>query len=259
MVEDPFTTVSADFRGASRDAFQEQLRAVSTQFESIIAADHEVCRQLRREVDELQDELRHMSELSNQVQQQLEQQRQDYGRLTSQRGDMESRLNEARRRLANLRDSRRAMNLESLSLRRDRTHCEEELGFLKQMAEEEAQTLDVAGRSNILLEKSCLDLEGHAEVLETQRRSLAQQVHQEQDLVRREERSNAELRNKLVQLRRQQAINDAGRREVEVRQQRVREMQGGGRFAPGVRSALEPAKGHSWAQTLVGSRHTAAA
>lgn len=275
MVEDPFTTVPANDRGTSKsraksfgalaigeappDGAQEQLRSVSAQFESIIAADREVCKQLRREVDELDDEMRHMRELSNQVHQQLQQQKEDQGRLASQHSNLESCLDEARRRLAELRDSRRAMNLESLSLRRDRSHCEEELGFLKRMSEDEAESLEVARLANILLEKSCLDLEGHAEVLETQRRALAQQVYQERDLVRKEERGNAELRNKLGQLRRHQAINDASRREAEIRQQRIREMQGAGRFAPGGRSALEPASGHSWAQTLVGSRSAAAA
>jgi len=275
MADDPFTTVLAEDRGSSKsraksfaalefggsspDASQEQLRSVSVQFESIIAADHEVCRQLRREVDELQDEMRHMRELGNQVQGQLQQQREDQGRLASQHTTLESRLNEARRRLTELRDSRRVMNLESLSLRRDRNHCEEELGFLKRMSDDEAQSLEVARRANILLERSCLDLEGHASALEAQRRVLAQQVHQEQEMVRKEERSNAELRNKLGQLRRQRAIKDASRREAEIRQRQIREMQGAGRFAPGGRSMLEPDKEHSWAQTLVGSRSAAAA
>merc|ERR1711957_366996 len=111
----------------------------------------------------------------------------------------------ARRRLAELREERRAVNVDSLSLRHDRLHCQEELEFMQSIGENELQVLQIGLQANQQLERSYTDLEAHTEVLEKQRRSLTHQVQEEKDMVRQEERHNAELRNRLEQMRRQQA------------------------------------------------------
>mmetsp|Transcript_27226 Transcript_27226/g.76572 ORF Transcript_27226/g.76572 Transcript_27226/m.76572 type:complete len:252 (+) Transcript_27226:923-1678(+) len=231
-------------------ATEEQLGSLSSQFESIMAADREVCRQLRREVDEMQDELRHMLDLRSQVERQLMDAQQSEAKVSNQSSQLEGKLDEAKRRLGDVRESRRAMNLDSLSLRRDRTHCEEELAFLRRMAEDEAYSLEASRQANSLLEKSYQELEGHTEVLERQRRTLAQQVQQERDLVRQEERGSAALRNNLEQLRRQQATNDASRQEVLDRHQLTRDLQTLGRPAAAGRGMVQPPGGHSWAQNI---------
>merc|ERR1711971_1206507 len=102
---------------------------------------------------------------------------------------------------------------ESLSLRRDRDHCPEELEFLQQMVGDEEAMFKTLCQSNAFLENSYQELEGHTDLLESQRKSLIEEVHREKELVRQEERKNAEFRNKLEYMRRQVA-NDIKTRQA---------------------------------------------
>lgn len=233
---------------------QSQLRNLAGHFDSIMAADREVSRQLRREVDELQDELRHMREVRGQLQQRLHEERSAAGSVADQCAQLEASVSDARRRLADLREERRAVNLEGLSLRRDRLHCSEELQFMQDMMTDEEQMLETVYHANNFLDKSQNDLELHTEVLERQRRNLLQQVSKEKELVRHEERQNAELRNRLEQLRRQQAAQAVERREAILREQKIREMQEHGRLAS---RPLSLPSTHTWAQTIAAQTLTA--
>jgi len=164
-------------------------------------------------------------------------------------------LQEEKKRLGELRDDRRAVNLESISLHRDRGHFAEELTFLRRVAGEEEQTLEVVRAANQYLEKSFRDLEAHTELLDRQRKDLLQQVAKEKELVRNEERQNAEMRNRLERMRREQFTAATERREVDMREQKIREMQLDGPRpsapADGRPRDLPRAEGHSWAKSVL--------
>merc|ERR1719401_2252949 len=106
------------------------------------------------------------------------------------------------------------------------------------MAVDEDRMLETTHQANLFLQQTYQELEGHTEVLEIQRRSLVAQVKEERELVKQEERSNAELRNRLEQLRRQQAAAVSARRE---RERLTRQMQD---------QARHPPSGHSWARSI---------
>lgn len=236
----------------------EDLTEGLSHFESIIAADREVSRQLRREVDDLHEELRQVQEACLQLERQVAKEQGDVEALSGEKGRLERQLRDAKQHLIELRDDRRAVNLESLSLRRDRGHFAEELAFLKRLAQDEEETLEALRRANGFLERSYRDLEGHTELLEQQRRELLIQVTKEREQVRLDERENGEMRNKLERLRRELLAVTSERREANVREHRIREMQTIGQ--PAFASNGRPkevlhaeGQGHSWATSLLSS------
>jgi len=246
-----------------RQQVQQQLQALAAQFDSIMAADREVSRQLRREVDELGEELAHLSHARDDLRREHDQEKAEEQQGTQTQARLRSQLDAAQRRLAEVRELRRSVDVDSLSLRRDREHCREELDFMQGVSDDETQVLSKGLWANDQLKQSYLDLEEHTDVLERQRRGLTTQVQQEAELVRQEERRNAELRNRLEQARRQHLHSLNKRREEQMRFLQHRTMQeashGGGGGGP--RGGLHPAAfaggaagphttGHLWAHTM---------
>jgi hypothetical protein len=229
---------------------QHDVNSATHQFSAIIEADHAVSRQLRAEVDKLEEELRHLRDAHNRFDEEVRRERQQCESMAAEKRRLEQQLQEAKYRLDALRDDRRAINLESISLRRDRDHISHELAFLQKMAREEEITLECLHRTNTDLEKSYRSMEGQTEQLERERRHLIEQVTEERRLVQGEERQNAEIRTKLERLRREQVAANQSRRQEFEREQRRDEMQNG-MENPSATAARRgeplPRSGHSWA------------
>lgn len=245
-------------RSTSREQQREELAVVVAQFEAVMEADRTVSKQLKREIDDLEQELRQVHETRDQLERQLRQEADESQRFKTQQQELERRVEGAKNRLVDHREDRRAVNLESISLRRDRDHFADELSFLKRMAEEEEQTLDAIGRSNQFLDKSCKGLEAHTQQLELQRKEVLRQVATEREVARHEERENAETRNQIERMRREQAAAAMGRRDAHLREEKMREMQRDGPVQLPRSNGQRPADpyrpdGHSWANNLVGS------
>ncbi|CAE7730129.1 CARNS1 [Symbiodinium sp. CCMP2592] len=134
---------------------------------------------------------------------------------------------EAQRRLVELRDDGRALNLdpwpkwssqwklstsavskESLSLRKDRNHLE--LGFLQRSLDDEMHTLQSLQQMNASFQAFHADMEANTELLLHQRKELIGQVSKERELSRQDARQNNELRNLLERRRREQAALVSG-------------------------------------------------
>eukprot|EP00929_Paragymnodinium_shiwhaense_P094807 TRINITY_DN55618_c0_g1_i1.p1 TRINITY_DN55618_c0_g1~~TRINITY_DN55618_c0_g1_i1.p1 ORF type:complete len:873 (-),score=252.07 TRINITY_DN55618_c0_g1_i1:151-2769(-) len=237
---------------------EQQLSAAAVHFEAVIEADRQLSKQLRSEVDELEEELRYIRETRDKLETQLTHEQRECEQLKDERKQLDKQSQDMKRRLQELRDARRSANLESISLRRDRSHFAEELAFLRRTVEDEERTIEAMRRANQFLDKSYRDLDAHTEELERQRRELAKQVQREKDLQRQEERQNADLRNRLERMRRERVASANDRRQGDMRDMAVREMQGanvvhhnGGvqvpsRFASGARD-------HTWAPGVFSS------
>eukprot|EP00928_Gymnodinium_smaydae_P045751 TRINITY_DN30459_c0_g2_i1.p1 TRINITY_DN30459_c0_g2~~TRINITY_DN30459_c0_g2_i1.p1 ORF type:complete len:773 (+),score=187.41 TRINITY_DN30459_c0_g2_i1:135-2321(+) len=226
----------------------DQLSVALADFQAVMAADRSVTQQLRGEVDALEEELQHVRRAQQQLARQVSQERQEAERLQRERGDLERQAGDARRRLGELREGRRAVNLESISMRRDRAHVAEELSFLQRTLADDERTLGVVREANGVLEHSCMSLATQTEQLERQRRDVSAQVKQEQELVRNEERQNAEIRNALERQRRELLDRAQRRHETQLRERQIREMQGST-----AKVAYAGGPVHSWA-TAVSSR-----
>lgn len=173
--------------------------------------------------------------------------------MASEKRQLEQQLQEGKGRLERLRENRRAINLESISLRRDRDHFSSELAFLQKMSTEEEITLECLHRTNVDLEHSYRSMEGQTEQLERERRHLIEQVTEERRLVQGEERHNAEIRNRLERLRREQVAAVQNRRQEFERELKREEMQHGMEnpaAAAARRGEVLPHNGHSWANII---------
>merc|ERR1712072_230569 len=159
------------------------------------------------------------------------------------------KLDDAKQRLAEIREDRRATSLEGVSMRRDHGHFQEELAFLQRMMTEERAKLEECYRSNQMLERSYRGLEMQTAELEKQRHALMKEVSEEETSLRRELRHNAEMRTKLQQMWREQHSSHLGRQEAYLKEQRYREMQGDGAIDPKAAEALAHPDDsrHSWA------------
>lgn len=244
-------------RSTSREHRHVDLGSVVGQYEAVIEADRTVSQQLRRDVDGLEEELRHVRETQDHLEQQVRKEADESKRLKSQQQQLERQLGVSKNSLVEHREDRRAVNLESISLRRDRDHFADELAFLQRMSEEEEKTLESHRNSNQFLEKSCKSLEAHTQQLELERKEVLRQVAKERELARHEERQNAEIKNQLERMQREQASAVMGRRDTQLRDEKLREMQGGGPVQAPFVDGLRPTDpyrpdGHSWANNVGG-------
>lgn len=262
-------TFASDGLGAFGDAFEtrpsgldradreREISKACEHFNAVIEADKAVSRQLRSEVDKLEDEHRQLRDEQNHFSEQVRRERQQCEQMSAEKQRLEHQLQEVKNRLDVLRDHRRAVDLESISLRRDREMFSDELSFLQRMAKEEEITLECLRNTNADLERSYIGIEGQNESLEKERRHLVEQVSEERRLVQLEERQNAEIRTRVERLRRELGSEQQSRREEFEREKRREEMQRGIDTSTALDSRHLPSSarvtaagtytGHSWA------------
>merc|ERR1712007_173280 len=206
-------------------------------------------------VDEREDELQQVREVLMQYQRQVQSAQRDGEHLLDQRRQLDRKVADMKDQLSELHDARRSMNLKSVSMRRDCAHFMGELKFLQNMSEQEERSLETLRSSNQILEKACRSLEVHIEQLERQRKEVIVQVAQDKDIVRQEERYNAEMRNQVERMQREKAAAAAGRREAHLRESKLREMQSHGPerlpVSDGRPRHPQLIEGHSWAHQLM--------
>ncbi|CAE7305993.1 CARNS1 [Symbiodinium pilosum] len=184
---------------------EHMLRELSRRFEKVLSADREIVHQISEEMASLEKELARIEETTLQADHRFVQDSQTSDRLAEEAKQLEHKVAEAQGRLLELRDECRAMNLESLSLRKDRNHLVEELGFLQRSLDDEMHTLHSLEQMNGSFQAFQADMEANAELLLHQRKELISQVSKERELSRQDARQNSELRNLLERRRREQA------------------------------------------------------
>jgi len=168
------------------------------------------------------------------------------------RTELDQKLEDAKDQLADIREDRRAMNLEDISIMRDHEYFQEEMQWLQRMMAEETEKLQECLRSNHILDRAYRGLEVQTEQLEKNRKALVQEVEQEEADLRKELRQNAEMLTDLQRMRRQQHIDHHGRQEAQMKEQRFRQMQAShaprSQTATAVSALEDPReRQHSWA------------
>ncbi|CAJ1409736.1 unnamed protein product [Effrenium voratum] len=237
-------------KSVARD--EEALSELSRRFEKVLAADREVSKLIREEMQGLEDELRSVQDSRLQLDRQNTQEAKEREQLSAESQRLELQLSEAKQRLLALRDDCRAMNLESLSMRRDRSHLAEEMAFLQRSLDTETRSLEGLAKMNQSILNFNGGMEANAELLARQRKEL--QLSKEQQQARQEERQNNELRNLLDRRRREQAAMLASHQDLQQKHQLVRAMQTDNVSALSAMTKSVPLDGHSWATSLLGSR-----
>jgi chromosome segregation ATPase len=166
-----------------------------------------------------------VSEVQEQVHREIRQEQEKADSLVQERQHLERQLNESQMRLSQLRDDRRVLNLEGMSVRQDRQFFANELEFLKRISYEEEDTVVQLRQTNEVLGTSSRTLEVQTEQLERQRKDVVDQVTDERSQIRNEEHYNNEVRGRLERLRREQIAVMQGRQHEFVREMQRSEMQ----------------------------------
>lgn len=223
------------------------------QFHAVASADQAVSQNLRVEVDELDGELARLSEEFVELDRQVQQEQRGFQQLEHERHRLEAQQKDMRQHVGALYEQRRKMDLECLSLHRDRKHLAGEQAFLQQMTIDEEATLSVLGHANKFLERSERELEAHVELLERERRELLREAGREKEMLQAAERQNAELRGRLERLKRDAILGAAERCEHGLRDGRARP--DGGRQG----ELTLPNGSHTWAPVVATASRTAVA
>lgn len=173
---------TSDFAGGIYSEEPSQtLSGVIAHCEAMMAADRGVSQQLRREVDDLDIELRNSLDTNRQLGEQILQGQHQMEGLMAQQQQLEEELHHAKGQLRRFHADIRGANVQRTAMRRSRSHLAEELEYLKQMVEEEERSLEKYNQANSFLEKSCRDLKAHATMFEWQKDQLRQDFHKERE------------------------------------------------------------------------------
>lgn len=198
--DDPFVTHQESPKGLAGHGHDHKVSEAIRHFHSVVGIDKNISSRLRDEVSRLDRELRRIEELDVQLERQVAQETQESERLQKEKQHLDGQLAEAKHALSTLREDRKSAHLEGLSLRRDRVHLEDELAFLRKMAEDEEETLSVLKGTNQYLEHSYRELEANAQLLDQQQKELIEQIARERDQSRGHQRHISELQHTLERL-----------------------------------------------------------
>eukprot|EP00435_Cladocopium_sp_Y103_P074204 s78_g47.t1 len=250
--DDPFRTSQP--LAAAEGADERSLQELARRFQRTLAADREVSKQISEEMHVLAEELR--MDAAQQVEQQNAQEARQQQQLDGEQKSLTQQLAEQQHRLMELRDESRALNLENLSMRRDRKHLSEEainicpnrllLGVPRRRA------LESLDHMNHIFDSYNKEMEATAELLTRQRKELP--VAKEQQQLRQEERQNNELRNLLERRKREHASLVAQQHELHQKHQLIRAMQSDDIVAVSALKTMAPPEGHTWATSLLKDR-----
>ncbi|CAK9081850.1 unnamed protein product [Durusdinium trenchii] len=194
--EDPFRTSGFE---PFHPSFPENERTRPLQ--SVLEKDRHLAQQLRKEVDQLDKDLRRLQALDVELEQLHSQDSKEIEKLRHHSQALQRDLEEGQRRLSELREARSVANQESLTLRRDQDHLLQELKFLRHMAEEEEELIILLQNSNQYLETSCGNLETNSQVLNQIHTDLQRQISTEQEQLDREKKELRDFQGQLDNLK----------------------------------------------------------
>jgi hypothetical protein len=170
----------------------------------MVEADRILLRNVQREADELEDDLRRIQDLGSQLQADLRRDREESSTRVEVQRQLERQVAQAKSHLSDLRERRASMNVDSVTMGGDRAHFSKELDFLRDSLEEETSMLEKLKSANEYLERSHKAHTDHAHQLENQRKEVLEMLETENRLVQRDERQTEEVRAALERLRREQ-------------------------------------------------------
>jgi len=228
--------------------------ATATHLEGLIEADKKMARALQQEIDQMEDELRHLESLSEQIERETATEGRELDRQVAQVRDLDSKIEDARTDLAKHKDDRRQVNLAHISLQQDREHYQEELQYTEKVVAEAQRDVTQLQQTLQVLDKQYRQAQSRTEHLERNRKTVAGQVTDEKEALRREERELAEMKNSLQQMQRSQRSKQDQDMMDQHRDGIVREFQRPRQTELQHDTDYRGRQGHSWGAQLSGAK-----
>eukprot|EP00916_Digyalum_oweni_P003930 GHVL01007005.1.p1 GENE.GHVL01007005.1~~GHVL01007005.1.p1 ORF type:complete len:614 (+),score=148.41 GHVL01007005.1:796-2637(+) len=181
----------------------------ATTIESMIESDKRLTRTLKNDIDYHADDLRRMDQSSDTLQRELVHERAELERQLERKRDFERQVYNMRLELDKMKEERRKVDIERISTSRDMNHYQEEIIFMRQQIEDINADISLMHESNKMLETNYKGAEIRVGHLERSRREILTSVKAEKDLLAKEEREIAQMKNQLDRLRREKTDSQA--------------------------------------------------
>jgi len=212
---------------ASQSRRHHDIGQLNNHFQAILEADRSYNRYLRTDMESKEAAAQKTHQDQGHLEGDTQREQQVIEQMLGQRQQLEAELARQRQLLADMHEERRGVDMEAISLRKDRDHFAEELAFLQRLLHEEEQHLAIVNNVNLTIERSYQALETHTGQLDHQRKELLGQVEMEKEAVKQEEKDNAELRHKLERMHRQLTGALTGQHHYGRKEEQFRQLQSG--------------------------------
>jgi len=169
--------------------------------EALIEADKQVVHRLRRDIDELDEELKNLDSACNREETEAAHERSECERMGQERQHLTQQLEASRRQLNELKVEHQGLHLESVLLRSDHSHYGREAAFLQRLLEEGTRDTQSLQSSIEFLETSNRSLHAHTMSLEEARQDVLQQLRAERSLLEQEQQETQQVKRALESLK----------------------------------------------------------
>uniref|UniRef100_A0A0G4IDN4 Calmodulin n=1 Tax=Chromera velia CCMP2878 TaxID=1169474 RepID=A0A0G4IDN4_9ALVE len=173
--------------------------------EGVVEGDRHLSQSLKGDVDALAEETRRVGEVNEALRAELLRERSEVERQLERKRDFEREIEDLRMGLEELKEERRSVELQRVSLSRDLSHYQEEIAFLRQQAEELRTDIRATEEANQSLERNYRQTDTQLRQLDSSRKNVVASAAEERDLLKREEREIAQMKSTLERMRREKA------------------------------------------------------
>jgi hypothetical protein len=170
-------------------------------FEVLVEADKVIISSLRRDVDELDEELSRLEEACRFEERETVRERAECDRIGLERDNLRQQLAASQRQMNELKEEHEGIVLENVMLRCDHDHFAKEAAFLKRLLDEATRDAEALQHSIEYLEQSNTSIRAHTKTLEDARNEVLQTVKNEKELLRKEQREAEFAKQALEALR----------------------------------------------------------
>jgi hypothetical protein len=170
-------------------------------FEVLVEADKVIINSLRRDVDELDEELSRLEEACRFEERETARERVECDRIGQERENLRQQLAASQRQMNELKEEHQGIVLENVMLRCDHDHFAKESAFLKRLLDEATRDAQALQQSIEYLEQSNTSIRAHTKTLEDARNEVLETVKHEKELLRKEQREADFAKQALEALR----------------------------------------------------------
>eukprot|EP01066_Platyproteum_vivax_P016870 Platyproteum_vivax@DN7244_c0_g1_i5.p1 len=187
-----------------RDDYDIRNKEMSTSvLETIIESDKRLHRSLKGDVDAQADIMRNLQTIGDQLHRELVRERLEVEKQMERKREFEKQVYECRGDLDKMKEERRKVDIERISIARDLNHYQEEIVFLKRQIDETFSDIALVKESSKGADSNVKATDLQVAHLEKTRKDVLSAVKAEKEDLAREETEIAQMRTQLDRMKRE--------------------------------------------------------
>lgn len=203
------------------------------------------------EIDETEEEIRHMHEITGQVESDISRMNIELDKRRLLINELETERRTLTEKKTQVVDSRRKLNFDKLSLQRDRAKLQSEILHLQKLVKDGYQDNSLLKQSIAENEKEIEKIMVQVATLGSQRREAVRQHNEELDKIEGEQRETSGLVESFNRTNREVDVKLESERILREKQRIIDEMQSRPGDIPQSLSALSNEKSNKWATRIL--------